>query len=564
MGVGDFLTPGVAPQARLHVNNFYFNQPTGALNGLLFRTDGRANQNVDNIWQMWTGTTAANASEKFRLCVPGNNQTLFTLQSTRGDMCFNTGEPTAGVAIRRMTILGGTNQWAGFVGIGTQWPGFRLEVMHDININMGTIIQNHGYRIGGIVVLQNPGWENVFVGEGAGFGMVFPSTTTQSRLNTFVGFNAGSDTLNSGQQNTFIGANAGLENTIGYLNTFVGASAGLNNTSGSNNSFFGANTGLWNVTGSFNSYFGFQDGNGYVTNVGEYNSSVGAQAGINAIGGYNSFFGYRSGSGLLISGVFGLNSGNYNAFYGEESGSFNTTGSFNTYLGVKAGNLLQAGVSNTFIGYMADAPSIITTLTNASAIGANASVTDNNCMVLGSINSVNSAVNTIKVGIGTTSPDNRLEIFDSEVTTAGTSGLRLTNIGSFIPTANTTTALTVDPNGSGDVILRNISGATGPTGATGLQGPIGLTGATGATGLTGVTGAVGPTGATGSQGFIGLTGATGPIGLTGATGVAGANGTNGTNGVTGPQGPTGANGTNGTNGATGPQGPIGLIGATGF
>ena len=59
------------------------------------------------------------------------------------------------------------------------------------------------------------------------------------------------------------------------------------------------------------------------------------------------------------------------------------------------------------------------------------------------------------------------------------------------------------------------TGATGPTGANGLDGVTGATGPTGANGLDGVTGATGPTGA---SGLDGATGATGPRGATGATG----------------------------------------------
>jgi hypothetical protein len=101
------------------------------------------------------------------------------------------------------------------------------------------------------------------------------------------------------------------------------------------------------------------------------------------------------------------------------------------------------------------------------------------------------------------------------------------------------------------------------TGATGLQGPIGLTGATGLTGPAGATGATGPQGPIGLTGPTGATGPQGPIGLTGPQGI---------QGETGPQGPAGVNGTNGQDGAQGlqgiqgeigPQGPIGLTGATG-
>ncbi|MGB3947516.1 MAG: hypothetical protein WBM13_06010 [Bacteroidia bacterium] len=49
IGIGDFSGNGAtSPSARLHVNNFFCNQPNGSLSGLLFRTDGR--NNVENQW----------------------------------------------------------------------------------------------------------------------------------------------------------------------------------------------------------------------------------------------------------------------------------------------------------------------------------------------------------------------------------------------------------------------------------------------------------------------------------------------------------------------------------
>jgi hypothetical protein len=79
------------------------------------------------------------------------------------------------------------------------------------------------------------------------------------------------------------------------------------------------------------------------------------------------------------------------------------------------------------------------------------------------------------------------------------------------------------------------------TGATGVQGAVGVTGVSGATGVQGVTGV---SGATGVQGVTGVSGATGPIGVTGATGVGitGATGVIGVSGATGPIGVTGATG----------------------
>jgi hypothetical protein len=60
------------------------------------------------------------------------------------------------------------------------------------------------------------------------------------------------------------------------------------------------------------------------------------------------------------------------------------------------------------------------------------------------------------------------------------------------------------------------------TGATGVQGPVGVTGATGVQGPIGVSGATGPVGVTGATGVQGPTGATGEAGATGVTGATGA------------------------------------------
>jgi hypothetical protein len=65
----------------------------------------------------------------------------------------------------------------------------------------------------------------------------------------------------------------------------------------------------------------------------------------------------------------------------------------------------------------------------------------------------------------------------------------------------------------------NLTGATGPTGATGIQGITGATGVTGATGSQGIQGATGLTGQTGATGIQGIQGATGLQGATGIQGI---------------------------------------------
>jgi len=83
--------------------------------------------------------------------------------------------------------------------------------------------------------------------------------------------------------------------------------------------------------------------------------------------------------------------------------SSNTSGNYNTALGIYALRYNTTGGFNTAIGYNANTGS--ENLTNAVAIGSNALVESSNSLVLGSINGVNYATASTKVGIGTTSPD---------------------------------------------------------------------------------------------------------------------------------------------------------------
>jgi hypothetical protein len=82
------------------------------------------------------------------------------------------------------------------------------------------------------------------------------------------------------------------------------------------------------------------------------------------------------------------------------------------------------GNYNTTIGYLADVST--TSLTNATAIGAKAQANCNNCMVLGSVYGINSALSNIKVGIGKNAPATDLHIKQSnESYPVNGGGLRL-------------------------------------------------------------------------------------------------------------------------------------------
>ena len=186
-----------------------------------------------------------------------------------------------------------------------------------------------------------------------------------------------------------------------------------------------------------------------VGGTGTYNTFMGSQAGQgNTSGSYNTYFGYKAGFPNTV--------GSHNTFVGYEAGKLNTDGSDNVFIGFNAGkqnlrgnrNLIigpNAGFSgtdgedNTLLGFNASGAGV--GLSNATAIGANARVLSSNAMVLG---------NNVNVGIGTSTPQNRLELTAG---VDGRSGLRLTNMTANSPASEATTSKFLTVNDKGDVTL---------------------------------------------------------------------------------------------------------------
>jgi len=112
-------------------------------------------------------------------------------------------------------------------------------------------------------------------------------------------------------------------------------------------------------------------------------------------GAANSFFGFHTG--------FSNTSGAGNAFVGYQAGSNNTSGINNTFVGQNSGLSNTDKNANTFIGSQTNGAAGIT---NATAIGSQASVTQSNSLVLG---------NGVNVGIGTTAPQYALHVVGQNV-----------------------------------------------------------------------------------------------------------------------------------------------------
>ena len=193
-------------------------------------------------------------------------------------------------------------------------------------------------------------------------------------VNATSSFNLGGSTFASGSasnENVFLGFSSGNQSATGIQNTSLGVTALVNDTTGELNTAIGSDVLIFNTTGNAN------------TASGVYALESNTTGSDNTVSGYGALTG-------------------------------NTTGNNNTAIGFYAG-FPNAGVTTgsngTFLGYFA-APGgpNENSLTNATAIGSNAQVTESNALVLGSIKGTNGANASTLVGIGTTAPTQSLEV----------------------------------------------------------------------------------------------------------------------------------------------------------
>ncbi|QQS42744.1 MAG: tail fiber domain-containing protein [Acidobacteriota bacterium] len=277
------------------------------------------------------------------------------------------------------------------------------------------------------------GFWNVFLGSSAG------EANTLGFRNTLIGVNAGRSSV-SDRENTFVGYEAGLNNNGGDYNTFVGDRAGVMNTTGEGNTFVGRNAGEDNTVGLLNTFIGIGSGLSNVTGGG--NSYVGYLSGASSLDGdFNIMLGYEAGSKTEL--------GNENVFIGYKSGFSSSTGERNTFVGSSSGIFGSGGGSNnTLIGYNTGTSG---TLTNATAIGAGASVSTSNTIQLGRQNgsdTVNVSGNLIVGGILTAPVTNTY--IQNTTTTQASSNFNISGTG----TANTLSAgqynLGTSPFATGD------------------------------------------------------------------------------------------------------------------
>ena len=233
--------------------------------------------------------------------------------------------------------------------------------------------------------------------------------------NLFLGLQAGNS--NTGSNNTAIGYQALFSNVEGHENTALGYQALYSNTTGDINTAMGYQALFLNTEGGANTAIGYR---ALITNdSGDFNTALGYQAlRENTTGTSNTALGYQAlysntnggiNIAMGINALYSNTTGGNNTALGPAALYSNTTGGNNTALGYQAGltsvggNANTIGTYNTFLGYNAG-PGGSNWLTNATAVGAYATVTCPNCIVLGSINGINGATASANIGIGIAAP----------------------------------------------------------------------------------------------------------------------------------------------------------------
>ncbi len=343
------------------------------------------------------------------------------------------------------------------------------------NNNTATSVTAVGYAAG----LNSRGSNNTLVGDSAGYGG--SSSTLQ---NTFMGSKAGRD-VNQGQNNVALGhlALSHYFNPGGQVNNTValGAEAGQESSQADNSVFVGYRSGYVGFNSSENIMIGAQVGafNNTLTKnvlVGNSIASNSNSSGKNVILGYNA--------------AQQLSNSDENVVLGYNVAPTFSTNSKNVVIGANIPNMSNAtqsviigqladggfsGTSNTIIGNGAGIGAAA--LTNATALGAFATVSQDNALILG---------NNADVGIGTSTPARKLHVAG---TTTGVRFEGLATGGSFITTPSATTDRILYADASGDLRAMN-AGTTGQVLTYTAGGPAWSAAASNSWSLTGNSGTV--------------------------------------------------------------------------
>jgi hypothetical protein len=246
-----------------------------------------------------------------------------------------------------------------FVGIGTPTPTAKLDVHGTANFT-GLITFAAGQTFPGAGTITGVTAGTGLTGGGTSGNVPLSLDTTKvpqlSTANTFTG----NQTVNANLSATGVVSAASYQ--IGS-NLFAAGNATTNNV-----------------------YLGFA---GNQTTTGYGNTGTGGQALVANAAGVNNT---ATGQASLPRNT----SGTDNVAMGVVALEYNTQGNYNTASGVAALAFNTTGSNNTAVGYLAGPDANHPNLVNATAIGANAVVSESNALVLGPAG--------VSVGIGTATP----------------------------------------------------------------------------------------------------------------------------------------------------------------
>jgi hypothetical protein len=305
--------------------------------------------------------------------------------------------------------------------------------------------------------------DNTFLGEYAGaantgnFNSGFgKNALVQNTGNSNVGVGVGALSVSSGGFNCAFGNGSMSVNGAGTLNSAFGTRTLLNNNTGSRNIAFGHRTLEANVAGNDNTAIGYS---ALLFNFGSENIALGSYTPRNLLtGDANIFVGTETAINLLhgSNNVFLGNriildrapSTPYLAGNDTNKSVIIADGSGNQRIFVSKGGAVGLGLGNNII------PVNRLDVKGSMAVGKNYTPNGLTAPILAPTNGL---IVEGKVGIGTPTPGNKLEVASG---TTGSSGLRFTNLNSSF--AN----VTVQPgnkflsvNATGDVVLQKVSNA---------------------------------------------------------------------------------------------------------
>lgn len=304
---------------------------------------------------------------------------------------------------------------SGNVGIGTITPAYKLEVNGDINITDG-----RAYKYGGINIM----------------------TASSSLANLFVGLQTGFSNT-SGYNNTAIGYRSLYLNTVGYGNVAIGDMALFSNIDGWGNTAIGSQALMINSSGYDNVAVGSTALSQNDTGI--YNTAVGVGAGTsNTTGLGNVFIGYLAGGNAE-------NNSNNNVFVGNQAGRY-STGSNKLYISNSATNdLIYGDFSMGTLGLggtnATSSPKLY--INSTGNVGIGTTTPEAKLEVNGNVKTGSATVSTLNYADDSSSDDDYIMTLDPPIY-AYVKGIMIT----FIANTANTGACTVNVNDLGAKALK--------------------------------------------------------------------------------------------------------------